>query len=695
MLNIYTIEQDTLTDIADAIRNKYNFKDKINPKDFPRYISNDSNDFWLTHYDTSFAGGGSIYNSSDFTIEPNQITALFKKNDNIPNGYTLQHTWNGYGLSYNHAQYKTTDLQLLSKGCSYSTKGEQYDLNEAHGGALVLHDDGVRLTNGVDPLTCVDPFTSQYSAWTEAFDTFVEIIVNLGSRKRVGQVKLYCIYNFWGVPLPENIKVGYSNTGRESDPFVILDSPVTYKFLKNGNSYVNNSGDLVPSKLYEITIDLDRLVYSQYIKIMCQGRFVWLNQVQVYGITNGKSYYGYKMNIAARDTLDIKDGELAIFNDVNNFMVQLDNIREEYPNEYDKYLAWMVRPTDPYATYYDVVGRLPEAISDFWATDEVVVYKGYTNNIDISVMDTETDKCFKITKDSVEFLTLTLIPMSHTIPVGEDEFIYKLTAGTSQADIMAARIKVWKENDTFILENVDLENHTIATETPWLNWSDPKFSCVSTYDIIENNTIIIDGNLSDSGWRPGGWYSIGTHNGNYTAGISGLAYNYKLKADDNYLYLAFSAPLQGIDTSLDNNITVARLWLRTNPEATIYTHYYGFSYDFDNGLRFEAKRNKSLNDNSPEIFADSRAVGRYINDVNHITAEIMIPLSEINGEEEIEYFFCHGNAMGDKLVTLYAQKDMATVPYTAWDTEHASHFATADQELGSDEILNMIKEELL
>jgi hypothetical protein len=63
MSKIYTIEQDTITNIADAIRNKYNFTDKINPKDFPRYISNDSDNLWLTHYNTKPNGSGSIYTS--------------------------------------------------------------------------------------------------------------------------------------------------------------------------------------------------------------------------------------------------------------------------------------------------------------------------------------------------------------------------------------------------------------------------------------------------------------------------------------------------------------------------------------------------------------------------------------------------------------------------------------------------------
>jgi hypothetical protein len=180
-------------------------------------------------------------------------------------------------------------------------------------------------------LSCIDPLIADYSAWTSAFDTPVEILINLGAAKRIGRVKVYGIFNFWGVSEPSNIKIGYSSTGRDNDPFKMYDITPVFTLIGEGNSYVDSSGNVVPTKLYEITLDFETLKYSKYVKIQCWGRFVWLNEVQVYGITNNKSYYGYKTSIAATNSINIKNGEVAIFDDINEWSTIFSNLNLEAP----------------------------------------------------------------------------------------------------------------------------------------------------------------------------------------------------------------------------------------------------------------------------------------------------------------------------------------------------------------------------
>lgn len=697
MLNIYTIEKDTLTDIADAIRNKYNFKDKINPKDFPRYISNDSDNLWLTHYNTKGNGSGSIYTDlQNFNMEPGEFTAKFKKNPEVSNGYELTDTWNSYNVVTKHPRFKTSDLTLLSQGRPYTTSGTKYSLSSSYVNPDRLHDDGVRLTDGNLGLSCIDPLSTDYSAWTGAFDAPVEVLIDLGSAKRIGRVKIYGIFNFWGVLEPSNVKIGYSSTGRDNDPFKMYDITPVFTLIGEGNSYINSSGTLVPTKLYEITLDFETLKYSRYVKIQCWGRFVWLNEVQVYGITHNKSYYGYKQSIAATNSIDIRSGEIAIYDNKNEWEATFSSLKTEEPEEYAQYSSWWIGKSTEGAGFYNLKQQL--SIMDtlnFQSGDKIIVFKSATNNIDISCIAGAADKIFYIKDNIIEYLSTTQIVLPHTITIGSDEFLYKVKNGGSQADTMMERASDWKNKEIFIFENIDLINHAVATDTPWLSWQDSKYRSTATYDIMQNNSIKIDGELYDSGWRTGGWYNIDGSNGYYSSGEEGLNYSYKIKTDENYLYLGFINPTLGIDTENGKSeITALRLWLKTNKNASVYTHFYGFSYVPNSGLIFQAYQNTSSTGNSSLPLTKSGAAGAYKNDTDNLSIEIRIPLAEFGGSEEFEYIISHGNIIGSQAVILYAQK-INTVPYEQWDSNNADKVIVSDYELDSDEIVKLIEEELL
>jgi hypothetical protein len=64
MSKVYTIQEDTLKGIADAIRSKFNFNDEIPTTQFPMYISSgDAKQFWFTHFNSNapIEGSGAIF----------------------------------------------------------------------------------------------------------------------------------------------------------------------------------------------------------------------------------------------------------------------------------------------------------------------------------------------------------------------------------------------------------------------------------------------------------------------------------------------------------------------------------------------------------------------------------------------------------------------------------------------------------
>jgi hypothetical protein len=255
---------------------------------------------------------------------------------------------------------------------------------------------------------------------------------------------------------------------------------------------------------------------------------------------------------------------------------------------------------------------------NFQATDIIVVFKSYTDNLDLSDITTAADKIICIKNNTIEYLSTTELILPHTITINSDEFIYKLRHSSAQADMMIKRACEWNKGDTFIFENIDLTNQTVATDTPWLSWQDTNYRSASTYDIMQTDSIAIDGELYDSGWRSGGWYNVDSHNGHYTTNSEGLTYNYKIKTDENYLYLGFINPIQGLTLSGAEEIAVLRIWIRTNKNATVYTHCYGFSYLPGTGLVFDAKSNSSLTDNLPVVITNSGAFGAYKNSTDKI-----------------------------------------------------------------------------
>ena len=122
----YFIKEETLTKIADAIRKKYNFNSKIKPTNIPLYISNDSNLFWVTHFNDNsgdLEGTGVIY-TDDFDEQIARrgwhYYVTFMPTENLANYYAIKSIVD-YGVSH-HSMISLTGVNInnftLSSGAT-------------------------------------------------------------------------------------------------------------------------------------------------------------------------------------------------------------------------------------------------------------------------------------------------------------------------------------------------------------------------------------------------------------------------------------------------------------------------------------------------------------------------------------------------------------------------------------------------
>ncbi len=140
--------------------------------------------------------------------------------------------------------------------------------------------------------------------------------------------------------------------------------------------------------------------------------------------------------------------------------------------------------------------------------------------------------------------------------------------------------------------------------------------------------IVIDGALTDweDNWtvvngETGYWQAIPTDE----AELAGY-YNFQITSDENNLYIAAEI--------VDLTCTAFRVWFRTNPEATVYTHFYHIDANGAAG-----KVNTSTTANSATAITDSKAVGVFKVGEDSIIVEISIPLSEIGATDgNVEYY---------------------------------------------------------
>ncbi|MBQ4317252.1 MAG: hypothetical protein IJC20_03295, partial [Clostridia bacterium] len=209
---------------------------------------------------------------------------------------------------------------------------------------------------------------------------------------------------------------------------------------------------------------------------------------------------------------------------------------------------------------------------------------------------------------------------------------------------------------------------------------------------VGKEAIIVDGELSDNGWTSEGWIKVNEDNGYWqnTPNTDTLSYMYQLRTDDTYLYGAFI-----IDCDLvvgGNGVgTNVRVWLRTNDNASVYTHFYDINAD-----QLLAKRNTSLTSNSASAVANTSLDAQIYGGKGVTYVEFSVELAEFGGEERFDYFVVVSNKVNENIALYYppvpnGSTRLANLPFNNWYTYGDITVKTADIALG-DMILDMIPE---
>ena len=208
---------------------------------------------------------------------------------------------------------------------------------------------------------------------------------------------------------------------------------------------------------------------------------------------------------------------------------------------------------------------------------------------------------------------------------------------------------------------LDLENKTVPTTTSDKNWYDEGYVCTAEYALCTGEhggstptpvkeTITVDGELNDNGWKADGWKEVTPETGRWQTEPTTedtLSYKYQLRADYEYLYVAVEAACKSVDGG-NSNGTNLRLWINSDPEATIYTHFYDV---FTQGgeTKVLAKRNTSKTENKGENIENSTIEAKYVGGEEKVVVEFKVKLSEINCAEGFRYFICVYNLVNENL----------------------------------------------
>ena len=247
---------------------------------------------------------------------------------------------------------------------------------------------------------------------------------------------------------------------------------------------------------------------------------------------------------------------------------------------------------------------------------------------------------------------------------------------------------------------LDLENKTVPTTTSDKNWYDEGYVCTAEYALCTGEhggstptpvkeTITVDGELNDNGWKADGWKEVTPETGRWQTEPTTedtLSYKYQLRADDEYLYVAVEAACKSVDGG-NSNGTNLRLWINSDPEATIYTHFYDV---FTQGgeTKVLAKRNTSKTENKGENIENSTIEAKYVGGEEKVVVEFKVKLSEINCAEGFRYFICISNKVNENLCLYNAQipltdaDRLANFPYKLWNKETETPVTVADIKLG-------------
>ena len=183
----------------------------------------------------------------------------------------------------------------------------------------------------------------------------------------------------------------------------------------------------------------------------------------------------------------------------------------------------------------------------------------------------------------------------------------------------------------------------------------------------------IDGVLNDDIWVDAVWNSYDGYNvGTWQQYASKGTYTYKtaLVEDDEYIYFAGI-----VDTT---GVTQIRTWFRTNPEASLYTHFIDIFPDKDSYI----KKNQSLTENSGAFIENAYLEYVLTESEGKTYVEYKAKKSELEIDGDFEFIpqasvSGFSNLLGAEIVHgnfVYGGKTMTNFPWVNWPAAPESDY---------------------
>ena len=146
-----------------------------------------------------------------------------------------------------------------------------------------------------------------------------------------------------------------------------------------------------------------------------------------------------------------------------------------------------------------------------------------------------------------------------------------------------------------------------------------------------------------------------------------LTYTLELADDGKDLYVRVVG-----DGKFAEEISTFRFWIRSNDEATVYTHFYDVDIAADGKVTNKAKYNTSTTSNSGDNIASSGMEFAAKGTADDKTLIVFkVPLAEFNGAEGFAYYAALMKKDVDySYYPAPEGTDTSTMPYKAWDVEN-------------------------
>lgn len=155
------------------------------------------------------------------------------------------------------------EVALANPSVDALSTGKRYTTTEMNYNWAKFQDEGSRLTDGVKNVANGD--SSAYAAW----QSDVEIVIDMGSSVKSNTYTLYAAGGFWGISCPAGITVSVSDSADSG--FVEVASSTTAVQVGEGEY-----------DIYTITATASETHTARYVKftIAADGKFVWISEVE-------------------------------------------------------------------------------------------------------------------------------------------------------------------------------------------------------------------------------------------------------------------------------------------------------------------------------------------------------------------------------------------------------------------------------